>query len=84
MGSCRSIPYTFYAFGSRARENPWKFSDLDLLVKEPLPWQVRSQLEEDFEESDLPFEVDMVEWNRCDTDFQKQIEKDLEVIQEKR
>jgi len=74
-------PYTFYAFGSRAKGNPKKLSDLDLCFFENIPWNVQAHIEEDFELSDLPYKVDLVNWNSCDADFKKLIKNDLICIQ---
>ncbi len=72
-----TYPYQFYAFGSRARNQAKALSDLDLCYKEPIPDYVVSQIEEAFEESDLPFRVEVINWNQCDPTFQQSIEKDL-------
>ncbi|MDQ5890821.1 MAG: uncharacterized protein QG604_695 [Candidatus Dependentiae bacterium] len=70
-------PYTFYAFGSRTKGNPKKFSDLDLCYKEPIPSNVINELEEAFEESYLPFTVDLLNWNTCSSEFRDIIKNDL-------
>ncbi len=74
-------PYTFYVFGSRARGNPKKFSDLDLCFVEPIPLNVRAHMDQDFEESDLPYTVDIVDWNTCSGEFKNAIYKDLVIVQ---
>ena len=50
-------------FGSRATGRARPFSDLDLLILEPvqLTWMQRAELRDRFEASDLPFRVDVVE-----------------------
>lgn len=50
-------------FGSRAAGHARPFSDLDLLFVEParLSWLQRADLRDQFEASDLPFRVDVVE-----------------------
>lgn len=50
-------------FGSRAAGRARPFSDLDLLFVEParLSWLQRADLRDEFEASDLPFRVDVVE-----------------------
>lgn len=50
-------------FGSRATGIARPFSDLDLLVIQParLSWTQRADLRDQFEASDLPFLVDVVE-----------------------
>jgi len=70
-------PYNFYAFGSRVKGNPRRFSDLDICFMDNVPWNIRAHLDEDFEESDLPFKVDVVAWESCSKDFQQAIQKDL-------
>jgi predicted nucleotidyltransferase len=52
------------AFGSRATWTAKEFSDLDLAVMgdEPVPHRVLGAMADHFDESDLPFKVDIVEW----------------------
>jgi uncharacterized protein len=71
------FPYTFYAFGSRVTGAHKQFSDLDLCVMEDLADQVKSELTEAFEESNLPFKVDIIEWNKISDDFRDLIKDDL-------
>jgi len=73
-------PYSFYAFGSRAKGNPKKFSDLDVCFFDSIPLHIQSKIEEDFENSDLPYKVDFVDWNKCSEDFRKSIQPDLVLI----
>jgi predicted nucleotidyltransferase len=70
-------PYTFYVFGSRTKGTHRPLSDLDMCFMEDSPWNVRAHIDEDFEESDLPFTVDIIDWNTCKPDFQAKIAKDL-------
>ena len=70
-------PYVFYAFGSRVKGNPKKFSDLDICYLEEIPLNILSNIKEDFEESTLPFTVDFLNWNTCDDEFKKSIQNDL-------
>ena len=53
-------PYSFYAYGSRVKGTVRKFSDLDLCYREQVPLSVISRLREEFTESNLPFEVELV------------------------
>lgn len=78
----RKYPYTFYAFGSRVSGNPKKFSDLDLCYFDEIPSGEYIRLEADFEESDLPYKVDLVDWNKCDETFRKIIKEDMVCVQE--
>ncbi|HEV2916643.1 MAG TPA: nucleotidyltransferase domain-containing protein [Candidatus Babeliales bacterium] len=77
----KKYPYTFYAFGSRAKGTQRKLSDLDLCFIEPIPLSVQAHIEEDFEESDLPFTVDLVNWNRADEAFKRLVYPDLVLLQ---
>ena len=70
-------PYTFYAYGSRVKGGAKKYSDLDLCYREEIPWNVLSHIQEDLEESDLPFKVDLVFWELMGSEFQKLIKDDL-------
>ena len=42
------------------------------------------EIEDRFEESDLPYKVDLVQFNRCDSDFQKIIKNDLTLINKRK
>ena len=75
----KKYPYSFYVFGSRVKGTSHKFSDLDLLYFEEIPPKVLSQLEEEFEESDLPFKVDLVNYHRCDEDFKQCIGEYIDI-----
>lgn len=50
-------------FGSRAAGKPKRFSDLDLVLEgpEPLPLALLAQLAEAFDESLLPWKVDLID-----------------------
>jgi len=73
----KKYPYQFYAFGSRVKRNAKQFSDLDLCYKEEIPGNIMTHIREDFEESNLPYKVDFIDWMRCDKSFKDKIEKDL-------
>jgi len=73
-------PYTFYAFGSRVRGAQRKLSDLDLCYKDDIPDSLIAHLEGDFSDSDLPFKVDIVRWDRCSPEFQEAIKGELEPL----
>lgn len=66
-----------YVFGSRAKGTARTLSDLDLCVKQKCDKRRIRKLHEDFEESNLPFKVDLIVWNEISASFQKQIEADL-------
>lgn len=67
-----------YVFGSRARGHAKPHADLDLLISgdEPLAAPVRAQLEMDFDDSDLPFRVDIVDEAQVRPDFVAQVRQD--------
>ncbi|MBI5416465.1 restriction endonuclease subunit S, partial [Candidatus Poribacteria bacterium] len=70
------------AFGSRATWTAKDYSDLDLVIvgKKKLPDKTIYALEEDFQESDLPFRVDVLDWNTISPEFRKVIEKGYVVL----
>jgi predicted nucleotidyltransferase len=74
------------AFGSRVNSTTKDYSDLDLAVVTPgkLSDDTLRLLKEAFEESDLPFRVDVLDWHATSSQFQKVIERQYEVIQEAR
>lgn len=81
LGILRKYPYEFYAFGSRTKAGKAKkFSDLDLCFFDSIPSTVQFSIKEDFEESDLPFTVDLVAWESCSNDFKNLIKDDLVLI----
>lgn len=73
--------FTFGAFGSRVVGIPKRFSDLDLCFFENIPGNILSHIEEDFEESDLPYKVDLVDWSICSADFRDRIRRKLLFLQ---
>jgi uncharacterized protein len=74
-------PYTFYAFGSRVKNTQRVLSDLDICFMELIPLNVRAHIDEDFEESNLPFKVDVIDWNSASKEFKDAIKPDLVLIQ---
>jgi ribosomal protein S18 acetylase RimI-like enzyme/predicted nucleotidyltransferase len=62
--------YSFFAFGSRVNGKNKKFSDLDIFYFEEISNIDLSNLEEAFEESDLPFKIDIINFKKCDQEFQ--------------
>lgn len=72
-----------WAFGSRVQGSPKPYSDLDLaLVSEQrLSVDRLAVLSLNFEESNLPFRVDLVELNAASPAFRAIIEQRYEVVQ---
>jgi type I restriction enzyme S subunit len=77
MDILTKYPYSFCAYGSRAKGTPGPFSDLDLCSMNPIPRQVISTIKEEFYNSKLPYTVDLIDWNRCSLEFQACIKNDL-------
>lgn len=68
-----------WVFGSRAKGNAKKYSDLDLAIRLPgsaLTLELLTVLSYAFEESTLPYKVDIVDLATVATDFRCLIEKD--------
>lgn len=59
-------------FGSRCSGRAKPYSDLDLVIKgtAPIAPKVLSELIDAFQESDLPFRVDLIDWNTITEEFQ--------------
>lgn len=74
-----------WAFGSRVQGKARKYSDLDLAVisDKPLPPGLLGDLWDDFEESDLPIRVDVLDWAATAAGFQQIIAARKVVIKEK-
>lgn len=72
-----------WAFGSRAKWTAKEYSDLDIAVigDEPLSIGVMADLNEEFQESALPFKVDVVDWAGVAPSFRKVIEKGKVLLQ---
>ncbi len=72
-----------WAFGSRATRTAKKYSDLDLAVigATPLTLAQMAALENDFDESELPFKVDMVDWATTSESFRRIIRRTAVLVQ---
>ena len=73
------------AFGSRGNGGAEQHSDLDLAIvgSDRLKRRAKMLLREAFEESDLPFRVDVVDYMAVSEAFRAIIDGSYEVIQEK-
>src|SRR5438552_2238157 len=75
-----------WAYGSRIKGQSHEGSDLDLVIKDPNGLEISSRdmiaLRETIQESNLPFLVDLLDWTMLPQDFQNEIEKAHEVLQE--
>jgi len=72
-----------WVFGSRAKWLARDTSDLDLCIRagEPIGFARMGQLREAFEDSSLPYKVDVVDWATTSESFRKIIERDKVVVQ---
>ena len=74
-----------WAYGSRVRRNAWPQSDLDLVAfASPEQRGAVLQLREAFEESSLPFSVDLLIWDDLPESFHRNIEAEYVVLQSAR
>lgn len=74
------------AFGSRIMGTARDHSDLDLAVvaSEKIKRRTKMLLREEFEESDLPFRVDIIDYNAVSDEFRAIIDAKFEILQNKR
>lgn len=71
-----------YAFGSRFKHNNRKFSDFDIAIDigEKLSFEFLNILKEAFEESDLPYRVDIIDYNNISNKFKNIVDNENEII----
>jgi type I restriction enzyme, S subunit len=76
-----------WAFGSRANWTSRDTSDLDIVLRcpgaleSPFPFALVNGLKEAFDESDVPFLVDVLDWATVSPKFRQVIEREYVVIQ---
>jgi type I restriction enzyme S subunit len=65
-----------WAFGSRAKWTAKEFSDLDLAIigDTPLSIALTADMKEAFQESALPFKIDIVDWASITPSFRQVIQ----------
>ena len=68
-----------FAFGSRARGDYKKYSDLDLAIQSTKTIKQKTwlELQEQFSESPIPFKIDLIEMSKIEPFFKKAIEAEL-------
>ena len=78
LGAILPSSATVWAYGSRATGRAGRFSDLDLAIDagRPLSVDETARLREAFTESDLPFRVDLLDWQTVDENFRRTIALD--------
>ncbi len=67
-----------WVFGSRAQGPARRFSDLDLLLDhpgKPLPTAIWALMANTFDESPLPYSVDLIDSNTSSEHFKQQLQK---------
>ena len=71
------------AFGSRVDGTPKEYSDLDLVMvaQKELGMTELEEMRDAFSQSDLPFRVDVLDWNAISDEFKKVIADKYEVVQ---
>lgn len=71
-------------FGSRATGRSKRFSDLDLAIlgEVPVPSSLLAALADEFDESTLPFKVDVVDWATISPSFREIIARDAVTLLE--
>jgi len=69
-------------FGSRINGKARPYSDLDLAIigKDKLPLRTRRQLQENFENSELPFRVEILDWHSISDEFRNVITKQYSTL----
>ncbi|MBI4558038.1 MAG: nucleotidyltransferase domain-containing protein [Candidatus Hydrogenedentes bacterium] len=72
------------AFGSRIGGTARQYSDLDLAIvgEKKVELRVMARLRDAFQESKLPFRVDLLDWRRISPEFRARIEQNYVVIRE--
>lgn len=75
--------HNVWAFGSRVRTCAKEHSDLDLVIigNVKLPLATLASLKETFEESVLPYRVDIVDWHRISEKFRSVIKQNYVALQ---
>lgn len=70
-----------YLFGSRAKNTAKKYSDIDIALDcQSLNDKILLNIKNDFENSTLPYEVDVVDLNTISETFKTYIKNDLTEI----
>lgn len=81
----KKYPARVYIFGSRAKGNIKRMSDIDLALEyeERVPWKIIEKLKDYFSASDIRFRVDVLDLKAISPSFKAAIEKDLVEIKYK-
>lgn len=81
----RRLPHArVWVYGSRAKGRARRYSDLDLMLDDlgrPIPWSVIGNLDEDFDESDLPIIVELRDMAETDPKFLDRVRTDFLLLE---
>lgn len=71
--------YELFVYGSRASGQADKWSDIDVGIKgrKKVPFDTLATISEEIRESDLPYLVDVVDFNRVSEKFRKIATKEI-------
>lgn len=75
---------TIWVYGSRTKGSARRYSDLDLMLDnrgKGIPGSVMGNLDEDFDDSDLPIIVELRDMAETDTAFLDRIRKDFMLLE---
>lgn len=64
--------YEVLVFGSRVAGNTHEYSDIDIALRgtDKIDLLVLAAIKDEFQNSDLPFRVDIIDFNRVSSEFQ--------------
>ena len=84
LATCARPDISVWAFGSRARGQANRSSDLDLAIDagRPLTLSETALLAEAFDEAPLPYRVDIVDMRSITPEFKALIERDMTPLTE--
>ena len=66
-----------WVFGSRIKGTAKPYSDLDIVIvgQQKIPQNTYYQIQDAFEESELPYRVDVLDWHRISDEFRALIQQ---------
>lgn len=88
LATVKKIMHTYvpnmpiWVFGSRINGSAKPYSDLDLVIVGPIETELKTiyQIQDAFEESDLPYRVDVLDWQRISPEFRAVIKDKYELL----
>ncbi|MBQ8476115.1 nucleotidyltransferase domain-containing protein [bacterium] len=70
--------YKLFLYGSRAKNKAKKYSDIDIAIESlELTPEIKSRIEFEFENSTLPYKIDIADLRNIKESFKSLIEDDL-------